>query len=72
MLGFLSVGIFTLLLAGIPVAVTLFLLAFGIDQFYSFFPLTKALGQNLHERLMTRLAGGASLRDTLTQVGSTI
>ncbi|MAS85479.1 MAG: histidine kinase [Erythrobacteraceae bacterium] len=32
----------------------------------------KALGQNLHERLMTRLAGGASLRDTLTQVGSTI
>ena len=47
MLGFLSVGILTLLLAGIPVAVTLFLLAFGIDQFYSFFPLTKALGQNL-------------------------
>ena len=32
----------------------------------------KALGQNLHERLMTRLAGGASLRDTLSQVGSTI
>lgn len=32
----------------------------------------RALGQNLHERLMTRLAGGASLRETLTQVGSTI
>ena len=32
----------------------------------------RALGQNLHERLMTRLAGGASLRDTLTQVGATI
>ncbi|MGM8932870.1 TRAP transporter large permease [Salinicola halophyticus] len=47
MLGFLSVGIMVLLLAGIPVAVTLFLLAFGIDQFFSFFPLTKALGQNL-------------------------
>ncbi|MGO2415402.1 MAG: TRAP transporter large permease, partial [Cobetia crustatorum] len=47
MLGFLSVGILTLLLAGIPVAVTLFLLAFGVDQLYSFFPLTKALGQNL-------------------------
>ena len=47
MLGFLSVGILVLLLAGIPVAVTLFLLAFGIDQFFSFFPLTKALGQNL-------------------------
>ncbi|MEC8917329.1 MAG: TRAP transporter large permease [Pseudomonadota bacterium] len=47
MLGFLSVGILVLLLAGIPVAVTLFLLAFGVDQFFSFFPLTKALGQNL-------------------------
>ncbi|WP_110632285.1 TRAP transporter large permease [Salinicola salarius] len=47
MLGFLSVGILMLLLAGIPVAVTLFLLAFGVDQFFSFFPLTKALGQNL-------------------------
>ena len=32
----------------------------------------RALGQNLHERLMTRLAGGASLRDTLTQVGASI
>lgn len=32
----------------------------------------KALGQNLHERLMTRLAGGASLRDTLSQVGESI
>ncbi|MBD59088.1 MAG: histidine kinase [Citromicrobium sp.] len=32
----------------------------------------RALGQNLHERLMTRLAGGASLRDTLTQVGTSI
>ena len=32
----------------------------------------KALGQNLHERLMTRLAEGVSLRDTLSQVGSTI
>lgn len=47
MLAWLSIGILTLLLAGIPVAVSLFLLAFGIDQFYSFFPLTKALGQNL-------------------------
>jgi len=47
MLGFLSIGIVVLLLAGIPVAVTLFLLAFGVDQFFSFFPLTKALGQNL-------------------------
>ncbi|MEL7729600.1 HWE histidine kinase domain-containing protein [Citromicrobium bathyomarinum] len=32
----------------------------------------RALGKNLHERLMTRLAGGDSLRDTLTQVGSSI
>ncbi|MFG6138010.1 TRAP transporter large permease [Halomonas sp. B23F22_10] len=47
MLAFLSIGILSLLLAGIPVAVTLFLLAFGVDQFFSIFPLTKALGQNL-------------------------
>lgn len=32
----------------------------------------KALGQNLHERLMTQLAAGASLRDTLAQVGESI
>ena len=32
----------------------------------------RAMGQNLHERLMTRLAEGASLRDTLTQVGASI
>ncbi|MBB3033959.1 HWE histidine kinase domain-containing protein [Alteriqipengyuania lutimaris] len=32
----------------------------------------RALGQSLHERLMTRLAEGASLRDTLTQVGASI
>lgn len=32
----------------------------------------RAVGQNLHERLMTSLAAGASLRDTLTQVGASI
>ncbi|MDH4574412.1 TRAP transporter large permease [Salinicola acroporae] len=47
MLAYLSIGILALLLTGIPVAITLFLLAFGIDQFFSFFPLMRALGQNL-------------------------
>ena len=47
MLAYLSIGILALLLTGIPVAIALFLLAFGVDQFFSFFPLTKALGQNL-------------------------
>ncbi|WP_110597971.1 MULTISPECIES: TRAP transporter large permease [Salinicola] len=47
MLAYLSIGILALLLTGIPVAITLFLLAFGVDQFFSFFPLMRALGQNL-------------------------
>ncbi|OHV12754.1 TRAP transporter large permease [Kushneria phosphatilytica] len=47
MLAFLSIGILALLLTGIPVAVALFLLAFGVDQFFAFFPLLRALGQNL-------------------------
>jgi len=47
MLLFLSIGILALLLTGIPVAIALFLLAFGVDQFFSFFPLTRALAQNL-------------------------
>ncbi|KFF47488.1 membrane protein [Gammaproteobacteria bacterium MFB021] len=47
MLAFLSIGILALLLTGIPVAIVLFLLAFGVDQFFSFFPLMRALGQNL-------------------------
>jgi|TARA_R100000049_G_scaffold5356_1_gene16005 light-regulated signal transduction histidine kinase (bacteriophytochrome) len=32
----------------------------------------RALGQNLHERLMTRLAAGADLRETLEQIGHSI
>ena len=32
----------------------------------------RALGQNLHERLMTRLAAGADLRETLEQIGQSI
>lgn len=32
----------------------------------------RALGQNLHERLMTRLAAGADLRETLEQIGRSI
>ncbi|WP_242494954.1 hypothetical protein [Salinicola tamaricis] len=41
MLAYLSIGILALLLTGIPVAITLFLLAFGVDQFFSFFPLMR-------------------------------
>ncbi|WFF41710.1 TRAP transporter large permease [Salinicola endophyticus] len=47
MLAYLAIGILALLLTGIPVAIVLFLLAFGVDQFFSFFPLMRALGQNL-------------------------
>ncbi|NCP19845.1 MAG: GAF domain-containing protein [Erythrobacter sp.] len=32
----------------------------------------RALGQTLHERLMTQLAAGADLRETLEQIGQTI
>ena len=32
----------------------------------------RALGQNLHERVMTRLAAGANLRETLEQIGQSI
>lgn len=47
MLLYLSVGILVLVLTGIPVAVALFILAFGVDQFFSSFPLSRALAQNL-------------------------
>ncbi|MFC0268680.1 TRAP transporter large permease [Kushneria aurantia] len=47
MLAFLGIGLLALLLTGIPIAIALFLLAFGVDQFFAFFPLLRALGQNL-------------------------
>lgn len=47
MLMFLFLGLLVLLLIGAPIAIALFLLAFGVDQFFAFFPLLRALGQNL-------------------------
>lgn len=44
MLSFVSVGLLGLLSLSIPVGIVLFLLGFGIDQFFSAFPLTRGLG----------------------------
>ncbi|GAA0781265.1 TRAP transporter large permease [Roseibium denhamense] len=44
MIGTLSVSLLALLSISLPVGVVLFLLAFGIDQFYSSFPLIRGLG----------------------------
>ena len=45
MMTYLSVGLLGLLAITIPVGIVLFLLGFGIDLFYSAFPLMKALGR---------------------------
>jgi tripartite ATP-independent transporter DctM subunit len=45
MMTYLSVGLLGLLALTIPVGIVLFLLGFGIDFFYSAFPLMKALGR---------------------------
>lgn len=45
MIGAVFSGLLILLAASIPVAAVLFLLAFGIDYFYSPFPLIRGLGQ---------------------------
>jgi C4-dicarboxylate transporter DctM subunit len=47
MIWFTSLGLLGLLALSIPVGLVLFLLAFGIDQFFSFFPLMRGLGQVL-------------------------
>lgn len=39
-----AIGLLALLTLSIPVGIVLFLLGFGIDQFFSSFPLTRALG----------------------------
>jgi len=44
MIGAISVGLLALLTLSIPVGIVLFLLGFGIDIFFSPFPLTKGLG----------------------------
>ncbi|MAZ19870.1 TRAP transporter large permease [Roseovarius sp.] len=45
MILFTSGGLFALLAMSIPVGIVLFLLAFGIDAFFSPFPLMRGLGQ---------------------------
>ena len=45
MIGALSLSLLIMLAASIPVASVLFLLAFGVDQLYSPFPLIRGLGQ---------------------------
>ena len=45
MILFTSVGLLSLLALSIPVGIVLFLLAFGIDAFFSPFPLMRGLGQ---------------------------
>ncbi len=47
MIGALTVWLLGLLLLSVPVGLTLFLLAFGVDAFYSVFPLIRGLGQIL-------------------------
>ncbi|MEM6409503.1 MAG: TRAP transporter large permease [Pseudomonadota bacterium] len=44
MITYVSVGLLALLSLSIPVGIVLFLLGFGVDQFFSGFPLTRALG----------------------------
>ena len=45
MITYVSVGLLALLSLSIPVGIVLFLLGFGIDVFFSPFPLIKGLGQ---------------------------
>lgn len=44
MIAYVSAGLLALLAASIPVGIVLFLLGFGVDQFFSNFPLSRALG----------------------------
>ena len=44
MISFVSAGLLALLSLSIPVGIVLFLLGFGVDQFFSGFPLSRALG----------------------------
>ena len=44
MIGSTSLGLLALLALSIPVGIVLFLLGFGIDQFFSPFPLIRGLG----------------------------
>jgi len=44
MIGYISVSLLALLALSIPVGIVLFLLGFGVDTFFSSFPLTRGLG----------------------------
>lgn len=44
MIAYVSAGLLALLALSIPVGIVLFLLGFGVDQFFSSFPLSRALG----------------------------
>jgi len=44
MITYVSAGLLALLSLSIPVGIVLFLLGFGVDQFFSNFPLSRALG----------------------------
>ncbi|WP_415919192.1 TRAP transporter large permease [Tateyamaria sp. SN6-1] len=44
MITYVSAGLLALLALSIPVGIVLFLLGFGVDQFFSSFPLSRALG----------------------------
>lgn len=45
MINFTTIGLLFLLMLSIPVGIVLFLLAYGLDTFYSVFPLMRGLGQ---------------------------
>lgn len=45
MIATIGIGLLALLTLSIPVGIVLFLLGIGVDHFYSFFPLIKALGR---------------------------
>ena len=47
MIGYISVGLLGLLTLSIPVGIVLFLLGFGVDAFFSPFPLIKGLGNQV-------------------------
>lgn len=44
MITYVSAGLLAMLAISIPVGIVLFLLGFGVDQFFSSFPLSRALG----------------------------
>lgn len=47
MIGYISVGLLGLLTLSIPVGIVLFLLGFGVDAFFSPFPLIRGLGNQV-------------------------